>query len=343
MYFNLVLTTCAINNFDIFRIFIKIFYMTIVQLQYVLAVAEYKNFTLAAEKSFVTQPTLSMQIQKLEKELNVEIFDRTNHPIKITQIGEKIVEQAKIILREANRMKHLVFEEKGLLEGDFHIGIIPTILPTLVPLFYKTFQKNHPKSNLIIKELQTEEIIKNLQEGLLDFGIVATPLKEEQIIERTLYFEPMVAYIPPTHRLHGKKIIEASDLKIEEILLLQEGHCFRNNILSLCGPSNNNTKTRAVQLDSGSFETIIKFANEGYGMTLLPSLQAEDLTEGFKKNIRYFKDPVPTREVSLVYHHSQLRNSFEESLISTIQNILRGKIFLEKSDNLTLPIVSLPK
>lgn len=199
--------------------------MTLVQLQYVLAVAEYKNFTVAADKSFVTQPTLSMQIQKLEKELNVEIFDRTSHPIKITQIGEKIVQQAKTILMEANRMKHLVNEEKGLLEGDFVIGVIPTILPTLVPLFYKTFEKKHPKSNLIIKEFKTEKIIKGIKDGSLDFGIVVSPLHEDQIIEKTLYYEPLVAYIPEGHRLTSQEKIVETDLESADLLILQEGHC----------------------------------------------------------------------------------------------------------------------
>src|SRR5690606_26948050 len=139
--------------------------MTLIQLEYVLAVAEYKNFTLAADRCFVTQPTLSMQIQKLEKELEIEIFDRSSHPIKLTQIGEKVVNQAKIILKESQKMGQLVLEERGLVEGDFTIGVIPTILPTLVPLFYKSFQKVHPNTNLIIKEMQTDEILVQLQQG----------------------------------------------------------------------------------------------------------------------------------------------------------------------------------
>lgn len=314
--------------------------MTLVQLQYVLAVAEYKNFTVAADKSFVTQPTLSMQIQKLEKELNVEIFDRTTHPIKITQIGEKIVQQAKTILMEANRMKHLVNEEKGLLEGDFVIGVIPTILPTLIPLFYKTFEKKHPKSNLIIKEFKTEKIIKGIKDGSLDFGIVVSPLYEEQIIEKTLYYEPLVAYVPEGHRLANQEKILKTDLDTSDLLILQEGHCFRNNVLSLCEASK--MKQRPVKLESGSFDALIKLANEGYGMTLLPALEAEDLPKELQKNLRPFENPIPTREVSLVYHQSQLRDSFEEELVKTIQSILRGKIFLEQT-NESHAIVSLPK
>jgi len=315
--------------------------MTLVQLEYVLAVAEYKNFTLAADKSFVTQPTLSMQIQKLEKELGIEIFDRSAHPIKLTQIGEKVVHQAKIILNESNKMKQLVQEEKGLIEGDFSIGVIPTILPTLVPLFYKTFQKAYPQTNLIIKEMQTDEILIHLQEGTLDFGIVVTPLYQEQIVENVLYYEPMVAYIPPTHSLHQKKLISKEDLNIEDILLLKEGHCFRNNVLNLCEPAK--IKSQPIKLDSGNLDTLVKLANEGYGMTLLPALQAEDLSKEYQKNVKYFTDPVPTRQVSLVYHQSNLRKSFENSLIKTIQSVLRGKIFMDKSENVSSPLLSLPK
>ncbi len=316
-------------------------YMTLVQLQYVLAVAEHKNFTIAADKSFVTQPTLSMQIQKLEKELNIDIFDRTSHPIKITQIGEKIVAQAKTILMEANRMKHLVNEEKGLLEGDFIIGVIPTVLPSLVPLFYKTFQKNNPKSNLIIKELQTDKIIKGIKDGSLDFGIVVSPLFEDQIIEKPLYYEPLVAYVPNGHRLSDKDKINEDDLNTSDLLILQEGHCFRNNVLALCDTSN--LKNRPIKLDSGSFEALVKLANDGYGMTLLPALVADDLPQEYKKFVKNFESPVPTREVSLIFHQSQLRDSFEKELINTIQSILRGKIFLEKDQKLDSNMVSLPK
>ncbi len=315
--------------------------MTLVQLQYVLAVAEYKNFTIAADKSFVTQPTLSMQIQKLEKELNIEIFDRTSHPIKITQIGEKIVSQAKTILMEANRMKHLVNEEKGLLEGDFVIGVIPTILPSLVPLFYKTFQKNNPKSNLIIKELQTDKIVKGIKDGSLDFGIVVSPLYEEQIVERPLYYEPLVAYVPSSHRLYTDEHISEADLDTADLLILQEGHCFRNNVLALCDASK--LKNRPIKLESGSFDALIKLANDGYGMTLLPALVAEDLPENLRKNVKDFNAPVPSREVSLIYHQSQLRDSFEKELVNTIQSILRGKIFLEKDVKDNSTIISLPK
>lgn len=313
--------------------------MTLVQLEYVIAVAEYKNFTLAAEKSFVTQPTLSMQIQKLEKELEIEIFDRSMHPIKLTKIGEKVVNQAKIILKESRKMGEMVFEEKGLLEGDFILGVIPTVLPSLIPLFYKNFQKAFPKAKLIIREMQTNEIVERLNNGNLDFGLVVTPLREEKIIERVLYYEPMVAYIPPSHPLHVKEFIRPEDLEVEDILLLKEGHCFRNNVMNLCDSVN--LRKQTIKLDSGSLDTLIKLANEGYGMTLLPAMHAEDLPKDYKKNIRYFKAPIPTREVSLIYHQSNLRVSFQENLIKSIQSVIRGKIFVDKVENVTSPLISM--
>lgn len=313
--------------------------MTLVQLEYVLAVATYKNFTLAADKSFVTQPTLSMQIQKLEKELDIEIFDRSTQPIQLTKIGEKVVEQAKIILKEAKKMPQLVNEEKGLMEGTFNIGVIPTMLPTLVPLFYKTFKEKHPKTNLIIRELQTDEIVKRLNDGTLDFGLVVTPLHEEQIVEKKLFYEPLVAYIPPHHSLHEKSIIDINDLNIDDILLLKEGHCFRNNVLNLCEAAKINNQS--LKLDSGSLYTLIKLADEGYGFTLLPALHTDDLTDKQQKNIRHFSEPLPTREVSLIYHKTNLRESFEKSLSETIQSVMRGKIFIDKVNNVTSPLISI--
>src|SRR5690606_26984171 len=193
----------------------------------------------------------------------------------------------------------------------------------------------------IIKEMQTDEILIHLQEGTLDFGIVVTPLYQEQIVENVLYYEPMVAYIPPTHSLHQKKLISKEDLNIEDILLLKEGHCFRNNVLNLCEPAK--IKSQPIKLDSGNLDTLVKLANEGCGMTLLPALQAEDLSKEYQKNVKYFTEPVPTRQVSLVYHQSNLRKSFENSLIKTIQSVLRGKIFMDKSENVSSPLLSLPK
>ncbi len=302
--------------------------MTITQLKYVLAVAEYKNFTLAAEKCFVTQPTLSMQIQKIEEELSIQIFDRTKKPIQLTDIGLKIVNQAKNIVNEADRIQDIVEQQKGFIGGEFRLGIIPTIMPTLLPMFLNNFIKKYPKVKLIIEELNTNEIITKLNNGHLDAGIAATPLLEDKIKEIVLYYEPFVAYIPESHHHFQKSEIEVSDLNIDEILLLQDGHCFRDGILNLCKSSDRNEMSH-FQIESGSFETLIKLADEGLGTTLLPYLHTLDLKETDKLKLRHFKEPKPAREVSLIFPKSELKIQIIDALRSTIAGVIKGAIVFQ--------------
>jgi LysR family hydrogen peroxide-inducible transcriptional activator len=287
--------------------------MTIIQLKYVLAVAEYQNFTKAAAHVFVTQPTLSMQIQKLEEELSIIIFDRSKKPIELTEIGEKIVNQARNIVNESERMIDVVDQEKGFIGGDFRLGIIPTIMPTLLPMFLKNFINKYPKVHLKIEELTTAEIIIKLNDGHLDAAI--------------LYFEPFVGYVPKNHRLHSKKQLDRSDLDINDILLLEDGHCFRDGVINICKSLKNNAATDSFQVESGSFETLIKLSNEGFGMTLLPYLNTLDIPkEEQKKYLRYFNEPSPAREVSLLYKKSELKMQIIDSLYDIIAGIIRGAI-----------------
>ena len=302
--------------------------MTITQLKYVLAVAEHQNFTLAAEKCFVTQPTLSMQIQKIEEELNIQIFDRTKKPIQLTDIGQKIVSQAKNIVNEADRIQDIVEQQKGFVGGEFRLGIIPTIMPTLLPMFLNNFIKKYPKVKLIIEELNTDEIITKLNNGHLDAAIAATPLQEEKIKEIVLYFEPFVAYIPESHQHYQKQEIEVADLNLDEILLLQDGHCFRDGILNLC-KNNSRNEINHFQIESGSFETLIKLADEGLGTTLLPYLHTLDLKESDKKKLRHFKEPKPAREVSLIFPKSELKIHIIDALRSTIAGVVKGAIVFQ--------------
>jgi LysR family transcriptional regulator, hydrogen peroxide-inducible genes activator len=302
--------------------------MTITQLKYVLAVAEHKNFTLAAEKCFVTQPTLSMQIQKIEEELNIQIFDRTKKPIQLTDIGQKIVNQAKNIVNEADRIQDIVEQQKGFIGGEFRLGIIPTIMPTLLPMFLNNFIKKYPKVKLIIEELNTDEIITKLKNGNLDAAIAATPLEDEKIKEIVLYFEPFVAYIPENNSNFQKDEIEIDDLNINDILLLQDGHCFRDGILNLC-KNRNETGLKSFQIESGSFETLIKLADEGLGTTLLPYLHTLDLKESDKLKLRHFKEPKPAREVSLIYPKSELKIQIIDALRSSISGVVKGAIVFQ--------------
>ena len=301
--------------------------MTIIQLKYVLAVAEYQNFTKAAAHVFVTQPTLSMQIQKLEEELDIIIFDRSKKPIELTEVGKKIVNQARNIVNESERMQDVVDQEKGFIGGDFRLGIIPTIMPTLLPMFLKNFINKYPKVHLKIEELTTTEIIIKLNDGHLDAAIAATPLVQDKIKERVLYFEPFVGYVPKNHRLHSKKQLDRSDLDINDILLLEDGHCFRDGVINICKSLKHNSATDSFQVESGSFETLIKLSNEGFGMTLLPYLHTLDIPkEEQKKYLRYFNEPSPAREVSLLYRKSELKMQIIDSLYDIIAGVIRGAI-----------------
>ncbi len=302
--------------------------MTLTQLSYMIAVAEAGNFTLAAERVYVTQPTLSMQIQKLEDELGVQIFNRTKKPIRLTKVGEQILIQARNIIAEAKRMDDIVAQEKGFIGGEFNLGIIPTVMPTLLPMFLNHFIKSYPKINLKIQELNTDTIINQLKEGRLDAGIAATPLKLESLEERPLYYEPFVGYIPNNHRLNGVKELIQEDLENEMVLMLEDGHCFRNQALSLCGLKNNSNQNQ-FNLKSGSFETLINLSNEGLGMTLIPYLTTLNLSESNKHKLRFFSDPPPAREISLVFPKSLLKIQIIEALKSSIEGIVRGAIRFE--------------
>ena len=299
--------------------------MTITQLKYVLAVAEHQNFTVASEHCFVTQPTLSMQIQKLEDELDIQIFNRRKKPIQLTPVGEKIVEQAKTIVNESNRISDIVDQQKGYIGGEFKLGIIPTVMPTLLPMFLKTFVKKYPKVNLIIEELTTEDIVKKLSDGHIDAALAATPLENEAIKERVLFYEPFVAFIPENHRLHAQKTINSTDLELDDILLLEDGHCFKSSVINICNSFKKDTSSN-FHLESGSFNTLIKLSKENMGMTLLPYLHTMDLSEDDQKYLRQFTAPAPAREVSLIFHKSQLKMQLIEALKGVIDSVVRGAI-----------------
>ncbi len=299
--------------------------MTITQLKYVLAVAEYKNFTVASEHCFVTQPTLSMQIQKLEEQLSVQIFNRNKKPIQLTDIGLKIVNQAKLIIDESNRITDIVDQQKGYIGGEFKLGIIPTVMPTLLPMFLQNFINKYPKVKLIIEELTTENILKKLTDGHIDVAIAATPLENEAIIEKPLYYEPFIGFVPTSSKLYVKEKITPEDLDIDGILLLEDGHCFKESVLNIC--TNLKQKgNRKFQLESGNISTLLRLSKEGLGMTLLPYLHTIDLCTEDKKHLREFEGTAPAREISLIYHKSQLKLQLIEALKNTIEGVVRGAI-----------------
>ncbi len=299
--------------------------MTITQLKYLLAVAEHQNFTTAAEHCFVTQPTLSMQILKLEEELGVTVFNRKKKPLELTPIGDRIAIQAKLIVDESNRIQDIVDQQKGFVGGEFRLGMIPTIMPTLLPLFLKSFLKKYNKVNLVIEELTTDDIVKKLIDGHLDAGISATPLENPLIKESVLFYEPFVGFISEKHRLIMQETIREDDLDINDILLLKDGHCFKDNIINIC-KSQKTGNDQHFTMESGNIDTLIKLTKEGMGMTLLPYLHTLDLSEKDKTRLRPFKGTVPAREISLIYHRSQLKIQLIEALKKSIEGVILGAI-----------------
>ena len=297
--------------------------MTITQLKYTLAVAEHGNFTTASDKCFVTQPTLSMQVQKLEEELGVVIFNRSTKPLQVTDIGKKVLFQAKKIVEESSRMNDVVSEEKGIIGGTLKVGIIPTVSSTLLPLFLNIFLKKHKNVELKIEEVNTETINQKLEDNTIDCAIAATPLNNSTIIERPLYYEPFIAYVPEHHFLAGNKTLGVDDLSNGDILILKDGHCFRNQVLNLCSFEDLN---KQYELKSGSFETLINLSNNGPWMTIIPYLHSNNLSPKNLENIIPFEEPSPAREISMIYSKSQLKLPVINALMTTISSVIRGQI-----------------
>lgn len=316
--------------------------MTFTQLQYLVAIDTHRHFGRAAESCFVTQPTLSMQIQKLEEELEVLIFDRSKKPVAPTEIGKRIIAQARLSLHEVEKIRELVQNSKGVVSGEFRIGIIPTIASSLVPRILPDFMHSYPDVELVIEELQTEVLIEHLKKDLLDAAIAATPLNISGILEQPVYYEPFVAFIPENHRLSEESFVLNSELKLEDILLLNEGHCFRNSVINLCQhafeePGQNGLKQR-FKLESGSFETLIRLSKQGLGMTLIPYLTAEELAASDKQMVKPFDYPQPSREVSILYSRSQLKINLIQSLAHTIGKHIPNKLKEPEANNIVSPV-----
>lgn len=314
--------------------------MTLTQLTYIVAVDKYKNFGIAAESCKITQPTLSMQIQKLEQDLGVFFFDRTQQPIKTTKIGEALVAQARVILNEAVRFQDIINDDKGESKGEIEIGIIPTLAPYLLPLFIKKFSELHPLLHIKIHELQTHEIIERVKNNLLDMALLVTPIEEDKIVTQPLFYEPFLLYTSDKNIISQKSKVQQSDLNSADLWLLTEGHCFRDQTLAICKNRKKVTDERKnVRFESGSLETLRRMVDEENGFTLLPFLAAQ----GFygSKKIKEFSTPIPTREVSLVHSNYFRRESIKNSLIEVIQKSLPKEIsytLTKNSQVIDLPI-----
>jgi LysR family transcriptional regulator, hydrogen peroxide-inducible genes activator len=307
--------------------------MTFVQLEYVVAVDTYRHFATAAEHCFVTQPTLSMQVQKLEDELGVKLFDRSKQPVVPTEIGMEIVEQARRILSEKNVINEMVQAKKGILTGELRIGIIPTLAPYLLPLFIQNFYKKYPHIKLVVQELMTEYIVTRLREGRIDVGILVTPLQENGIKEHVLFYEELLAYVSRKNTAYKKTYVLPQDIDPEKLWLLEEGHCFRSQIVNLCELRRASEMGTHFEYEAGSIETLRRMVELNDGITILPELTTLDMTARQLQLIRHFKKPAPMREVSIVVHRDFVKKRLIEALKEEIINAIPDKIKLNKDLN----------
>lgn len=291
--------------------------MTLQQLEYILAVDKHRHFTKAAEQCFVTQPTLSAMIQKLEEELDVKIFDRTKQPICPTQAGALIIKQAKEILVQVDNVKNIVEEEKQEITGNFRLGILPTIAPYLLPRFFQQMATKYPKLNITVAEMKTPDIKQALLSGDIDAGILAE-LPDMEIYNHThLFYEEFYAYVSRKDNLFDKKVIKSSDLSGELLWLLDEGHCFRDQMVRFCSIKAVRDSRMTYQL--GSMETFMRMVESGNGMTFVPELAIPQMSEQQKELIRPFAIPTPARRIIILTEKNYIRHSLINMLQTEIQ------------------------
>ena len=305
--------------------------MTLTQLSYIVAVDRYRHFATAAEKSYVTQPTLSMQIHKLEDELDVTIFDRSKSPVIPTEIGEKIIAQAQKILKQSKHIEDLASLSDDEIRGTFRIGIIPTVAPYLLPLFLRNFRQHYPDVQLVFEEVVTEELLNLLDDDYLDIGIIATPVERGHIFEEDLYYEPFIGYVSENHPLAKKETLSVDDLDISNLWLLNEGHCFRDQTVKLCKNfRKNKLEDPDIEFESGNLETLKQLVEQDFGMTLLPYLAKNQIDEQCAKaHMRFFEDPVPRRKIRMVYGREYLKQNIIQAFKKEIMDVLPAELIDE--------------
>lgn len=313
--------------------------ITLTQLKYALAVEKSRNFRAAARHCHVTQPTLSMQIQKLEDQLGIIIFDRSTHPIGITPMGSHVLSQIRIVLAHTESITEIIQAAKNTLMGDLRIGIIPTLAPYLLPIFLGPFSTKYPEVSLFVEEVKTNDMISLLSSGSLDVGILVTPLDLPNIREIPLFAEPFYVYAHPQSPLAAMKSVDIEALSQDTLLLLAEGHCMREQVTYICQAhqSQLDTNPRRVHFESGSIETLCHLAQQGFGYTVVPHLALPWIINS-NTRIVPFSAPVPTREVSLVVHQSFVKEAMLTALKQVIKDHTPSELNQFSEKTLRIPI-----
>ena len=291
--------------------------MTLQQFEYIIALEKFRHFTKAAEYCNVTQPTLSAMIQKLEDELEVKIFDRSQQPIAPTPAGLLVIKQAKEALVQAEQIKNIVQEQKQDVAGKFTLGILPTIAPYLLPRFISLLMKKYPKLELRIAEMKTHEIKRALLNGEIDAGVLADIEDLEEYNISHLFYEQYMAYVSKSCPLYEKQLVKSSDLQNHQLWLLDEGHCFRDQMVKYCQIKSAQDSQMTYSL--GSIETFMRMVESGCGVTFIPWMAVQQLSESQKELVRPFAIPVPTRHLVVATNKNFIRNTILTAIIEEIQ------------------------
>ena len=292
--------------------------MTLQQLEYILAVERYRHFGRAAEACNVTQPTLSAMIGKLEEELNAKLLDRNRQPICPTPVGEQVLRQAKEVLAQADSIKDIVEEEKHSLNGTFRVGILPTIAPYLLPRFFPQLMKKYPTLDIRVREMKTHEIKEALLQGDIDAGILAQIEGLEEYEQTHLFYEKYEGYVSREDALFAKETLRTSDVaSSRDLWLLDEGHCFRDQMVRFCQMKSSQTSQLAYNL--GSMETFMRMVESGKGITFIPELAVMQLSGEQKELVRPFAIPVPTRQLILITNRNFIRQTLLDVIVKEIQ------------------------
>lgn len=298
--------------------------MTLTQLAYLVALDDHRHFGRAAEQCYVSQPTLSTQIQKLEEELGAQLFDRSRQPVLPTDLGRRVIAQARIVLRESARIRDIVAEDESEVAGELRLGVLPTLAPYLLPLVTHRFAAAFPRVAVTILELPTQRLLEMLATDQLDAALIATEENDAGLHVRTLFNERFVAYVSPGHRLADAEMIAVTDLDLADLWLLSDGHCFRDQVLDVCGQSD---ALRGIQrhthFESGNIETLRKMVEWSGGMTLLPYLATLYLSDEQRaRYVKPFADPAPSRDVRIAYARPFLKRRLIDAYVDTLLQAL---------------------
>lgn len=295
--------------------------ISLIQLEYLVALKRYESFSLAAEHCYVTQPTLSMQIKKMEHDLDVILFDRTKKPVKPTDIGLKIIQQAELILAETTKINEIIQQNKNTISGELRIGIIPSLSPYLLPAFIGKFAKKYPALKITVKELLSDQIMKAIDKDQIDVGLLVTPLKRTDFNISPLFYEKIVLYCGKDHDFEQLEAIEIEQMKAKKIWLMSNGNCFRSQVINLCDLKETDEQT-TFQYESASIETLLKLVDKEGGITLIPELACDALPPFKRTNIKPFKNITPVREVSLITNRIFIKQRTIEALTQNIRSVV---------------------